>query len=95
LNELNIVITAIGAIVLFLGLVSDYFRRNWWTSDPLTALLLGILLGPIALGLVNPNAWGLPKEHLLEQSARFTLAIGLMGWRSEYPRTIFSATGSL
>lgn len=89
MNELNILITAIGAIVLFLGLVSDYFRRNWWTSDPLTALLLGILLGPIALGLVNPSGWGLPKEHLLEQSARFTLAIGLMGVALRVPKNYF------
>lgn len=89
MNELNIVITAIGAIVLFLGLVSDYFRRNWWTSDPLTALLSGILLGPIALGLVNPSGWGIPKEHLLEQTARFTLAIGLMGVALRVPKNYF------
>ncbi|WP_315791157.1 cation:proton antiporter [Fischerella sp. JS2] len=89
MDELNILIIAIGAIVLFLGLLSDYFRRNWWTCDPLTALLLGILLGPIGLGLVNPNAWGLPKEHLLEQAARFTLAIGLMGVALRLPKNYF------
>jgi len=63
LNELNIVITAIGAIVL--------------------------LLGPVALGLVNPSGWGLPKEHLLEQTARFTLAIGLMGVALQVPQNYF------
>ncbi len=89
MDELNILLTAIGAIVLFLGLLSDYFRRNWWTSDPLTALLLGILLGPIALKLVNPSAWDLPKEHLLEQTARFTLAIGLMGVALRLPKGYF------
>lgn len=89
MNELNILITAIGAIVLFLGLVSDYFRRNWWTSDPLTALLLGILLGPVALGLLNPMRWGIPKEHILEQTARFTLAIGLMGVALRIPQNYF------
>ncbi|MFL9458257.1 cation:proton antiporter [Tolypothrix bouteillei VB521301_2] len=89
MDELNILITAIGAIVLFLGLLSDYFRRHWWTSDPLTTLLLGILLGPIALGLVDPSAWGLPKEHILEQTARFTLAIGLMGVALRLPKGYF------
>lgn len=84
-DELNVLITAIGAIVLFLGLVSDYFRRNWWTSDPLTALILGILLGPAVLGFVNPNAWGLPKEYILEQTARLTMAIGLMGVALQLP----------
>lgn len=89
MNELNIVTTAIGTIVLFLGLVSDYFRRNWWTSDPLSALILGIILGPAVLGLVNPSTWGLSTEQLLEQTARFTLAIGLMGVALRLPQQYF------
>lgn len=89
MDELNLFIAAIGATVLTLGLVSDYFRRNWWTSDPLTALVLGIILGPAALGFVNPTAWGLPKEHLLEQAARFTMAIGLMGVALRLPQQYF------
>lgn len=55
----SITLTAIGGIVIALGLFSDYFRRNWWTSDPLAALALGIVLGPLALGLINPTQWGL------------------------------------
>lgn len=90
MNELNIVITAIGASVLFLGLVSDYFRRRWWTSDPLTALLLGIFLGPLGFGLIDTSHWGIPIEHLLEQAARFTLAIGLMGVALRLPKGYFA-----
>jgi NhaP-type Na+/H+ or K+/H+ antiporter len=86
LNELNIVLTAIGGVVLVLGLVSDYFRRNWWTSDPLTALILGIVLGPLLLDWVNPNQWGLSREHILEQTARLTMAIGLMGVALRLPQ---------
>ncbi|WP_066384809.1 cation:proton antiporter domain-containing protein [Anabaena sp. CA = ATCC 33047] len=89
MNELNILVTAIGAIALFLGLLSDYFRRHWWTSDPLTAMLLGILLSPVGLGLVNPSGWGIPTEVVLEQAARFTLAIGLMGVALRLPRNYF------
>lgn len=89
LDELNIAITAIGAIVLCLGLVSDYFRRNWWASDPLSALVLGIILGPAALGLMNPTTWGLSEEQLLEQTARFTMAIGLMGVALRLPQQCF------
>ncbi len=89
LNELNIIITAIGGIVLFLGLLSDYFRRHWWTSDPLTALLLGILLGPIVLASVDPLGWGIAQEHLLEQTARLTMAIGLMGVALRLPKGYF------
>ncbi|WP_338041673.1 cation:proton antiporter domain-containing protein, partial [Lyngbya aestuarii] len=88
-DELNIVITAIGAIVLFLGLLSDYFRRHWWTCDPLTALVLGILLGPVALDLVHPIGWGIPPEDLLEQTTRLTMAIGLMGVALRLPPHYF------
>lgn len=89
MDQLNLVITAIGAIVLLLGLVSDYFRKNWWTSDPLAALVLGILLGPNILGLLDPARWGLSTDHLLEQTARLTMAIGLMGVALRLPQHYF------
>ncbi|MEB3308663.1 MAG: cation:proton antiporter [Snowella sp.] len=89
MDELNLLIAVIGAIILLLGLVSDYFRRNWWTSDPLAALGMGIILGPAVLGWINPTAWGLPQEQLLEQAARFTMAIGLMGVALRLPQQYF------
>jgi NhaP-type Na+/H+ or K+/H+ antiporter len=89
LDEFNIVLTAIGGVVLLLGLVSDYFRRNWWTSDPLTALVLGVVLGPIVLDWINPSQWGLSREHILEQAARLTMAIGLMGVALRLPPKYF------
>lgn len=79
MNEFNIVLTTIGGIVLLLGLVSDYFRRNWWASDSLTALVLGILLGPVCLAWIDPTQWSVSREHVFEQTARLTMAIGLMG----------------
>ncbi|MGP1387774.1 MAG: cation:proton antiporter domain-containing protein [Thainema sp.] len=86
MTQFNIALTAIGGIVLILGLVSDYFRRNWWTSDPLTALALGILLGPLLLNWIDPMQWGLSREHILEQAARLTMAIGLMGIALRLPQ---------
>lgn len=86
MSQLNLVLTAIGVLVLFLGLLSDYFRRSWWASDPLISLLLGILLGPAVGGVLQPTMWGLPQEMILEQAARFTLAIGLMGVALRLPK---------
>lgn len=77
----------IGGTVVILGLFSDYFRRNWWTSDPLAALMLGVVLGPLVLSWVDPIQWGLSQEHVLEQAARITLAIGLMGIALRLPQT--------
>lgn len=85
MNELNIALVTVGAIVLLIGLVSDYFKHVWWASEPLVALLCEVLLGPI-LGLLNPTGWGIKQEDLLEQAARFTLAIGLMGVALRLPK---------
>jgi len=89
LDQFNIVITSIGILVLLLGLVSDYFRRHWWASDPLVALLFGIVLSPVALDIIDPLSWGLSRDHLLEQAARLTLAIGLMGVALRLPQYYF------
>ena len=85
MNALNIALVAIGGLVLALGLISDWLRRAWWASDPIIALLFGILLGPM-LGLLNPMEWGISQEVLIEQAARFTLAIGLMGVALRLPK---------
>lgn len=86
MNELNIALVAIGGIVLLIGLVSDLFRRTWWLSEPLAALLCGIVLSPVVLGLLHANRWGIKQEELLEQAARLTLAIGLMGVALRLPK---------
>ncbi|MBE9191878.1 cation:proton antiporter [Gloeocapsopsis crepidinum LEGE 06123] len=86
MNELNIALVAVGGLVLLIGLVSDLFRRTWWTSEPLTALVCGILLGPTVFGLLHPDRWGVAQETLIEQAARLTLAIGLMGVALRLPK---------
>ena len=77
MSELNVALTAVGGLVLVIGLLSGSIRRSL-LSEPLVALLAGILLGPAALGLLDPAGWG-SQETILEQAARLTLAISLMG----------------
>ncbi len=77
MSELNIALAAVGGSVLVLGLLSGLIRRSI-LSEPLVALLVGVLLGPTILGLLDPAGWG-SQETILEQAARLTLAISLMG----------------
>ncbi|QKT04978.1 cation:proton antiporter [Ectothiorhodospiraceae bacterium 2226] len=68
----------VGGIILVLGLFSSYIKRRTWISEPMLALAAGIALGPAWLDVLDPRAWG-ETTVLLEEVARFTLAIGLMG----------------
>jgi NhaP-type Na+/H+ or K+/H+ antiporter len=84
LSELDVALVAVGGLVLVLGLLSGLIRRSI-LSEPLVALLAGVLLGPTALGLLDPADWG-NQETILEQAARLTLAISLMGVALRLPR---------
>jgi len=77
-------LTAVGGLVLVFGLLSGSIRRSF-LSEPLLALVMGVLLGPAALGLLDPAGWG-SQEAILEQAARLTLAISLMGVALRLPK---------
>jgi sodium/hydrogen antiporter len=76
-DSLNIVLVAVGGIVLVAGLLSNRIRRSIF-STPLLALALGVLLGPAVSGLLDPAEWG-RQDLILEEAARLTLGVALMG----------------
>lgn len=84
MSELNVALATVGGLVLVIGLFSGSIRRGLF-SGPLAALLVGVLLGPAALGLLDPAGWG-SREAILEQAARLTLAISLMGVALRLPK---------
>ncbi len=83
-SELFVLLTAIGGLVLGLGLFSS-FLKGTILSLPLVCLSIGIVLGPRMADLVDPLSW--PHVNtLIEESARLTIAIGLMGVALRLPR---------
>lgn len=84
MSELNVALAVVGGLVLVLGLLSGLLRRSL-LSEPLVALLVGVTLGPAAFGLLDLLNWG-HQETILEQAARLTLAIGLMGVALRLPK---------
>lgn len=76
-STLNLVLVAVGGLVLGLGIVSDWLKRHG-ISDRLVALAVGVALGPIGVGVLDPTHWG-DQFLIIEEVARLTLGIGLMG----------------
>lgn len=68
-SEINIALLSLGGLVLLLGLLSGFLKKCLFLSDPIVALLLGVLLGPSVLRLIDLAHWGKP-ETILEQGAR-------------------------
>jgi NhaP-type Na+/H+ or K+/H+ antiporter len=84
IQQLNLALVLIGGVVLLLGLFSNLIKR-FYLSEPLVATMVGIILGPAVSGFFNINEWG-NSQILVEQTARLTLAIGLMGVALRLPR---------
>ncbi len=77
MGALNVALLTIGGLVLLVGLFSNPIKRSL-LSAPIVALLVGVLLGPAVFGVLDPAEWG-SQETILEQAARLTIAISLMG----------------
>ena len=85
MSQLDIALTAISLLILVVGLISKSVRRSY-ISDGIIALLIGILMSPFLLGWLDVSSWWGKKETLIEEAARLTLAIGLMGVALRLPK---------
>ena len=73
-----------GATLLVLGLPSTLVKRVW-LSVPLLALLVGVVVGPELIGFLQPDK--VAGEHkVLEEVARITLAVALVGAGLQFTR---------
>jgi NhaP-type Na+/H+ or K+/H+ antiporter len=59
-------------------LLTGLINNTAYASEPLTALIAGILTGPAALGWLNLSAVGI-QQDILEQASLVTLAVALVG----------------
>ncbi len=79
----DIVYVAVGLLALLVLGVSGPLRR-WPVSSPLLALLVGVLLGPAVLGLVDVGT--VVDEHTtFHQASRALLAVSVMAVALRYP----------
>src|SRR5829696_328468 len=78
LRELYVSLAAVGGLLLLLGVVGGLLKERTPISEPLIALLAGVLIGPAALGLLDLAELG-NQTLILEEAALLTLGIALVG----------------
>ncbi len=75
--NVDIVLVVVGGMLFVLGILSSILKRLFLTTV-LAALVLGVVLGPEMLGLLDPTATLTSERRVLEELARITLAVTLM-----------------
>jgi NhaP-type Na+/H+ or K+/H+ antiporter len=78
LHDLYVALAMIGGLLLVLGLLTGLINNTAYASEPLIALLAGVLIGPAVLDWLNLSVVG-DQEVILEQASLVTLAVALVG----------------
>ncbi len=79
MSEMDLAL-AIGAMtVLALGLGSGFIKNRLWISEPLIAILIGIVIGPAVISAATFTVPDESQTTVLLEFARITLAISIMG----------------
>jgi sodium/hydrogen antiporter len=78
LNVLYVSLAAVGGLLLLLGMLGGLLKERTPVSEPLIALIAGVLIGPGALGLLNLADLG-NQTLILEEAALVTLGVALVG----------------
>lgn len=78
MSDLFAVLAAVGGLLLVLGTLAGLVHEKGVLSEPLFALLAGVLIGPSVLGLFDLADFGDPQT-ILEGAALLTLAVALVG----------------
>jgi sodium/hydrogen antiporter len=78
LNVLYVSLAAVGGLLLLLGMLGGLLKERTPVSEPLIALLAGVLIGPAVLGLLDLADLG-DQTLILEEAALVTLGVALVG----------------
>ena len=76
LSRIHMVYLLLGLMTLFHGLFSLFFSSKLYINEAVFSIMIGILLGPFAIGVVNPQLYfGDLKDRILLETSRLIVAI--------------------
>ncbi len=78
MSGFNIGVALAGGTVLALGLVAGYVKNRLWIAESTICLVLGIIVGPAVLGLLDFSKLPVDPFLVLKEAARVTLGISVM-----------------
>lgn len=61
-----------GAFTILYGIISVNIKQKWYLGEALPAMVLGIILGPIAAKFIDSERWG---SAVKDQTSDITLVI--------------------
>ncbi len=77
---ISLILVASGAVVKVV--------KNIFLTEPLVAMLAGVLVGPLALNLVHSDKLG-NEQHIIELASQFTIAMALMATALRIPKSFY------
>ena len=78
------ILMTISLLMVVSGLLVIKIER-WYLTEPMVAMLLGALLSPYGLEMVDPRAWG-DTNRFLKLAAMLTISMSLMSAAYQLPR---------
>ncbi|TLD26803.1 hypothetical protein PspLS_05111 [Pyricularia sp. CBS 133598] len=74
-SELNIILAVLGAFTIIFGLFSVLIKQRWYLGEALPAMLIGIVLGPVAAKFLDNTRWG---PGSLSEKDKSEITLGFM-----------------
>lgn len=89
MSHINTLLALLGTLVLILSLTSGVLKsKAYLPTQPLVALVVGVVIGPELLGWIRLAHWGDPTT-ILEEVTRLTIGFSVMAAALRIPRTYF------
>ena len=65
-------LTIVGAFTILYGFISVKIKQDWYLGEALPAVIIGIVLGPVAAKFLDSERWG---HSVKEQTEYITLVV--------------------